>query len=256
MKRPFTVQEPRPVITEAKFPGRRFVIGDIHGHNKALLECLEAVNFDYDKDLLVSLGDLVDRGMESFNVAETLMKIRHKVLIQGNHDIWFKDYLLFGKPGVFNLGSQSWMMQGGHETLHSYLVHGGLNSATYDFKRKAEHQAFYRSQVPYFVLDNSICFVHGGWDRKHLIKDQDPVTLAWDRNFVEEMMSCTGPQRLRTADGFGLIFIGHTPTIYWKKDEPIFRGGVWNLDTGCGKFGKLTIMNIDTQEYKQTKQGF
>jgi serine/threonine protein phosphatase 1 len=255
MKRPFSVQEPKRIVEDTRFKGRRFAIGDIHGCHKALLECLEAVNFDYDNDLLVSLGDLVDRGLESYNVAETLMKIKHKVLIQGNHDMWFKDHLLFGKPGRYSSDSQSWMMQGGHETVHSYLVHGGMNAATYDFKRKAEHQAFYKSQVPYFVLDNAILFVHGGFDRRFPIASQDPVSLCWDREFVQEMMSCTGGQRLKIHDGFPLVFIGHTPTTYWKVDTPIFRGGVWNIDTGCGKGGKLTIMNINTQEYYQTKEG-
>lgn len=233
---------------------RTFVIGDIHGCNKALLECLEAVNFDYNEDRLISIGDLTDRGLESFYVAETLIKIKNKILIQGNHDIWFKDFLLFQRIREF-YQYNAWTSQGGHETINSYIVHGGMNAATGDFKRKKEHQQLYASQVPYHY-ENGICFVHGGLDRKYFIKDQDPVSLAWDREFFQQAMSCTGSQRLSNVDMFRMFFVGHTPTQHWRKEKPLFRGGVWNIDTGAGKGGYLTIMNLQTQEYHQVKDPF
>lgn len=39
---------------------RRFVVGDIHGAHKALVQCLERSGFNRDEDFLVSLGDLCD----------------------------------------------------------------------------------------------------------------------------------------------------------------------------------------------------
>ncbi len=32
----------------------------------------------------------------------------------------------------------------------------------------------------------------------------------------------------------------------------MFRAGIWNLDTGAGWEGKLTVMNVDTKEYYQS----
>jgi serine/threonine protein phosphatase 1 len=37
-----------------------------------------------------------------------------------------------------------------------------------------------------------------------------------------------------------------------NKYEPIYGGHVWNLDTGGGWEGKLTIMDIDTEQYWQS----
>ncbi len=39
---------------------RRFVIGDIHGAHRALLQCFERSGFDRQNDLLICLGDLCD----------------------------------------------------------------------------------------------------------------------------------------------------------------------------------------------------
>lgn len=40
--------------------GRRFCIGDIHGAYLAFKQLLDDVNFDYENDKLISLGDIVD----------------------------------------------------------------------------------------------------------------------------------------------------------------------------------------------------
>ena len=79
-------------------------------------------------------------------------------------------------------------------------------------------------------------------------------------------MSCAPGQKLKTKDGFDKIFIGHTPTLCWSESiegigevpilHPIIKGGVYNLDTGCGKGGKLTIYNLKDDTYKQTKGTF
>jgi len=39
---------------------KTFVIGDIHGAYKALIQCLKRSKFDYDRDRLICLGDVVD----------------------------------------------------------------------------------------------------------------------------------------------------------------------------------------------------
>jgi serine/threonine protein phosphatase 1 len=48
------------------------------------------------------------------------------------------------------------------------------------------------------------------------------------------------------------IFIGHTSTLLWKKTEPIHAANIWNLDTGAGSHGKLTIMDVETKQYYQS----
>ena len=226
---------------------KRYVVGDIHGYDVPLIECLKAVNFDYENDLLIQMGDVCDRGRFTWDVVEELLKIKNLVAIKGNHDDWFLEFLLHQGQ------NPSWMYQGGAQTLDSYDANNWENKET--------HVEFFKNQMPYYVVDN-LCFVHGGFDRMYPIADQDPISLCWDREFVEQMMSCSGDQRLKTADDFDHVFIGHTPTLYWTEDlpnlgvsriyRPITKGGVTNLDTGCGKGGPLTIYDLDTKEYYQS----
>ena len=42
-----------------------YIVGDLHGCRALLDEQLLAVNFDTRRDLLVSVGDLIDRGPDS-----------------------------------------------------------------------------------------------------------------------------------------------------------------------------------------------
>jgi len=65
---------------------KRFVIGDVHGRLKALIEVLKKAKFNYDKDKLIVLGDIADGGYDTYMVVEELLKIKHLVLVLGNHD--------------------------------------------------------------------------------------------------------------------------------------------------------------------------
>jgi len=71
------------------------------------------------------------------------------------------------------------------------------------------------------------------------------LPTATEKNLVNE--------RLQSAIeyGFDEIFIGHTPTTYFKSDIPLKAANITNLDTGSGKGGSLTIMNLETREIQQ-----
>lgn len=45
--------------------GRDFVVGDIHGAFDKVEAAMAKVGFDVERDRLLSVGDLVDRGAES-----------------------------------------------------------------------------------------------------------------------------------------------------------------------------------------------
>ena len=72
---------------------KKFVIGDIHGSRKALVQCLERSGFDKENDLLITLGDVVDGWAESYEVVEELLTIKNRVDIAGNHDKWFLEFI-------------------------------------------------------------------------------------------------------------------------------------------------------------------
>jgi serine/threonine protein phosphatase 1 len=242
-----------------------FVIGDIHGGAKALLQCLERSNFDYDNDTLIQLGDVVDGWSETFECVEILTGIKNLIAIKGNHDDWFNEWLIKG------VHPAEWM-HGGYATLRSYVKyaerdvtilasHGAWKSDLTFVDIPPVHQKFFNDQVLYYIDDKNRCFVHGGFFRDLPIsetKARYPHILYWDRKLWSQAMSCVGEQMLSTEDNFSQIFIGHTSTINWKDknkksiDYPMTRGGVTNMDTGGGWNGRLSIMDIDTMKYWQS----
>ena len=62
-----------------------YVVGDIHGCYSILMQELENNNFDFNHDLLICTGDLIDRGPESLQCLSLLTKTWFKT-IRGNHE--------------------------------------------------------------------------------------------------------------------------------------------------------------------------
>jgi serine/threonine protein phosphatase 1 len=214
-------------------PAKRYVIGDIHGAYRPLMECFEKASFDYENDLLICLGDVCDGWPQVMDVIFELQKIKNFVMVMGNHD----DYTL----NWFETGEKrrEWLQQGGNATLASYAY--GIPES---------HKKFLKQAKKYYVTDFKI-FVHGGFDPSLDISEQDSELLMWDRSLVETAISLDGEEKKLTV--FDEVYLGHTPTLKLGVDKPLQLSEIWMMDTGAGwSRGKLTIMDIDSKEYFQS----
>lgn len=82
----------RCVQVPANTKGRDLVVGDLHGHRSLLEAELERLNFDPLCDRVFSVGDLINRGPESFaSLALIEEKWFHAVL--GNHELMLLNHL-------------------------------------------------------------------------------------------------------------------------------------------------------------------
>ena len=54
---------------------RYVIVSDIHGQYDKLIEALNKVNFDKEKDTLISNGDAFDRGNQNKQVLEFVMSL-------------------------------------------------------------------------------------------------------------------------------------------------------------------------------------
>lgn len=243
---------------------REFVMGDLHGSCRALKQCLKAANFDCRKYRLVQLGDVVDRNSEAFECVEELLKIRHLIVVRGNHDDWFDEFCLTGRHPA------SWI-HGGIATARSYWQHfvgrGRTSVDDYQLARELspkhipeEHRAFFARLPLYHIDQQGRCFVHAGFNRFFPFTGQPPSTYYWDRDLWatavewqrnEHIYHRQVPFEMKTA--FKEIYIGHSPTTYWDSTIPMRCANITNLDTGAGQGGKLTIMDLRTKEYWQSE---
>ena len=235
---------------------RTFVMGDIHGNFRALKQCLELTKFDYENDTLIQLGDVVDGYDEVYECVEELLKIKNLISIKGNHDDWFKEFLITGRHPY------RWE-QGGKGTKNSYLKHLG------DFKSDdvpKSHAEFFLQQRLYYIDKENRFFTHGGFNRHELVEETakyNSDVFFWDRDLFNAALSYKSMSKnlpfgkkliFKNKNNFKEIFIGHTITQCWDKHEPMNAANIWNLDTGAGwKLGRLSVMDVNTKEVFQSE---
>jgi len=238
-------------------------MGDIHGAYKALVQCLQQSGFNYEEDTLIQLGDIADGFDEVYQCVEELLKIKNLIAIKGNHDEWFNEFITTGYH------NERWA-QGGKATAISYLRLTGREDTVkhagegYSVPLQSAdipetHQRFFQQQQLYYIDETNNCFVHAGFNRHLPFKGQPVYLYYWDRELWTEALSYAGFKRGNPSAGkfqmvtpFNDIFIGHTTTVHWKIDKPMQAANIYNIDTGAGHGGRLTIMEVSSKKYWQS----
>ena len=129
-------------------------VGDIHGRADLLQNLISDVLPEMPPNTrLVFLGDYIDRGTDSFQVVEALIRLNSRnfnpVYLLGNHERMLLDALEGWRPDLF-------LNYGGNETLESYgLAPGEIHHLP------STHLEFFRSLLPYWQSKDYI-FVHAG----------------------------------------------------------------------------------------------
>ena len=131
--------------------GRTIAIGDIHGCSTAFAALVEALDPKPD-DMIVTLGDYVDRGTDSKGVLDLLIELEGRcqlVPILGNHD----EMMLHSRNSEADF--RSWMDIGGSTALDSYGDTGSLDlipASHFDFLKRCRN--FFETETHFFVHAN------------------------------------------------------------------------------------------------------
>lgn len=222
---------------------KTYVIGDIHGAYKALIQCLERSPYNPEEDTLIQLGDVADGWSQTPEVVRFLIALGGSAIcIRGNHDQWTNEWFQTG------VAQEMWVQQGGQATKDAYENKVGY----YDFDVEA-HRKFFRNQVNYYIDEENRVFIHGGYmSEEGCGKDNHESVYYWNRKLWNTALSGSSTEMPRLLRPHKEIFIGHTSTVMWNTDKPMNACNVWNLDTGGGWHGKVTIMDVDSKEYWQS----
>ena len=202
-------------------------MGDIHGAYRALLQCLEKSNFNYNDDRLIALGDVADGWPETRQCIDELQKIQNLIYVLGNHDHWALRWMEHG------IVDDIWFRQGGKATIDSY-ENGPLTA----------HINFLKQAYLYFEETKKV-FVHAGIDPQLPMEEQTFETLLWDRNLAKLAMQRNKDGIHTKLTAFDEVYVGHTP-IGGKR--PFLACDVWLMDTAAGWTGVLSMMDIETKE--------
>ena len=209
---------------------KTYVVGDIHGGYKALMQCLEKANFDYQSDTLICLGDVCDGWPDTDKCLDELLKIKNLVYIIGNHDWWAMEWALTGQKDPI------WLRHGGDTTLSAYPL--GMPAQHLDILDTAE---------VYYLLEGNKLFVHGGFLLDRSLEEQNHEIFLWDRSLFRKAFDQYLSETNENITPYEEVYIGHTPTHQYGFDKPVQFGGIWLMDTGAGWTGPLSLMDVHSK---------
>ncbi len=211
---------------------RLLVFGDIHGKFDRFMEAYQKAGFNSDKDLLVFLGDYLDRGEQPVSVMEWVMENfgnRHMIFLRGNHEQMFykavkeKDEstnllsFLFGSPKAL------WLNNGGRMT-YSEIEKTGRKDVLLDNWLKLIEQLPLYTEVE--VNGRAYWLMHADCNPDVPLADQEEKTLLWGRSLAMHPELHQGEQ---------VIVLGHTPVQalgYEAKPQWLQDGKLVLMDTG------------------------
>ena len=114
---------------------RVMAVGDVHGEYEKLKKLMRRIKFDPAQDILIFLGDLIDRGPESLQCFDYVMHLQKQypdsvIYLMGNHEREMLDYFdalaeTKDELGVRLLNRTSeWLAYGGDRTCPNYRSWG------------------------------------------------------------------------------------------------------------------------------------
>lgn len=224
---------------------RIYAVGDIHGRLDLLDQLLRMIVLDSSvkspaQTQLIFLGDYIDRGPDSAQVIDRLIRglpvqFQH-VCLRGNHE----DMMLRSVANGAEL--PLWLRNGGMETLESYGIdisrsEVGANNAKLltDHLAQAVPEAHWRflRELRNNISIGDYFFVHAGVRPEIALDHQNPQDCFWIR---EEF--------LKYSKSFGKIIVhGHTPV-----PEPEMLHNRIGIDTGAFITGRLTALCLERDQ--------
>ena len=237
-----------------------WVVGDVHGFHQTMM-CLVDVLDVGPNDWVVFLGDLIDRGPNSYGVVQAVRTTPNFATVQGNHETMMVAHFDPQQLRDQNSDLMLWMHNGGDATVQSYADAFRSQDGALDGKEMAVHvdgvREWMRNLPTHIVLDQWR-LVHAGYRPGVAFGEQTDDDRLWIRGPFHHAQAPIDPQRT--------VVFGHTPTValpgFTKQDwgRAWFsqveltdgRSAAVGLDTCLYHKGveakHLTAMNLQTGE--------
>lgn len=212
---------------------RILAIGDIHGCLHQFNDLLAAVQ-PMANDLVITLGDYVDRGADSRGVLERLIELRNGgmrlLCLRGNHEV-----MMLNARGRDRGETANWLAVGGLQTLGSYGGTPGKAGTILDVPES--HWDFLDTGLLDYYETERFIFVHAGVHCDLDMSEQSELMLYWE--FLGDAMQHRSKKT---------IVCGHTAQ---RSGEPKVVPGAVCIDTHAYGGGWLTCLDAENGTYVQ-----
>lgn len=227
-------------VTE--LPDRLFAIGDVHGcvqEVTALLNHLKTEETLGERDMVLFIGDYIDRGPASKETVDLLIGFKNDfpktIFLKGNHEDMLLAYL-----GLGGRGADVYMHNGGLETFRNYGIQPYGDKAKILELFPKDHRDFFVSLETGIELAEFL-FVHAGINPAKSLAEQSEEDLFWIRRpFLEAQHSAQKT-----------VVFGHTPFEDILLDLPFKIG----IDTGLVYGNRLTCVELVNGKLLQVECG-
>jgi len=196
---------------------RTLIIGDVHGCAKELKALLKKVSADPDRDRILFIGDLINKGPDSYGVWRQFREMKG-VSVMGNHEL-----------SLLQL------------TRGKYHKHGKYYDRLHkEFGRYFDEFVADVSHFPLWYEYHDLMLVHAGLVPGLHPDQTDPwhlVTIrTWDGE-GHDLKNPDNPPWFDLYEGDDLVVFGH-----WAALGGLDRPKTIGIDTGCVYGGKLSCL--------------
>ena len=243
-------------VQKASFPSDRRVLvtSDIHGHADLLKRLLQKAGLGRN-DILVIIGDFIEKGGQSLETVREVMRLcrEHTVYpLMGNVDLFRVSRILSDDPAdwqsylQWSLNAKRWW---GGSMLHEMCEELGtpltpdmdMASAIPEIRRHFAPEIGFLSALPTVLETEDVIFVHGGIPHERLdeLTGRDCFELLKYDDFI------------KTCPAFDKwVIVGHWPVVLNCEKIPCANPmidrdrHVIGIDGGCGvkENGQLNLL--------------
>lgn len=250
--------------------GKRILVtSDIHGHPKYLSRLLDAVSFCAD-DILVIIGDILEKGPDSLGTLQYVMDLSEKgnvYALIGNVDA-FTLYLIHNLSqenyvDFFNhiQNNKKWYGSSFYHELadacgRAILCPEDVLKAKDEILSRFSNEFAFLSSLPTVLETQNFAFVHGGLRERNVTDNQ-----------AQEMFALTKYDNFAAATAHTFekfVVVGHWPVALYCENIPSYNPVVnsekhiISIDGGCGvkRDGQLNLFIIPEMDCKIEETSF
>ena len=240
--------------------GYTYVLSDIHGASKAFYKMLKGIKFNFEEDILIIDGDIVDRNKDSLKLFFEIVDMEkkypgHVEIIKGNHELFMEMFL----KGTLPRDRYSSFNYGGADTIRE------LDELS---RQEKDELVSYLEKLPLYKevkspIRGDVVINHTGFHYSNVIQNMDgSVNVIRSINqgyefdsfqyFISSFIQREAPAMVINNLDKCLI-VGHVPTMFisdsptqgvWAKSEKLIL-----IDCGSGfDGGKLGCLRLEDEK--------
>lgn len=200
-----------------------YIVGDLHGCLKPFAQALREAHFNPWQDLVISVGDLIDRGENSPGCLALTERPWFRCVL-GNHEAMALEALESGDYALWYLNGGRW-----------FAALGGA------MRKRVETQLRRLQQFPLIIelqtAGQRIIIAHADYPADDYAWQQPvrKMRVLWDRERLSRCMN-GHEERIGGADAF---YFGHTPL-----NACFESGNLHYIDTGAVFGNRLTLLRV------------